>query len=90
MQIKITLPCQYLCHLVLCYCQAATVLWQVADQADTDLFLYRLGAALFGKTQSRACCFSTCWLTLLCQLLKLFVLFWWDIKVKLDGISSWG
>lgn len=62
--------------------------WWLLDQAD--LFLYRPGAASFGKTQSRAGCFSTSWLTLLCQPLQLFVLFWWDIKDELDGILNWG
>lgn len=63
--------------------------WWLLEQADPDLFLYRPGATLTEKTQSRAGCFSTSWLTLLCQPLQLFVLFWWDMKVKLDGISSW-
>lgn len=62
----------------------------VAGLDQGDLFLCSPGAALFGKTQCRVGCFSTSWLALLCQPLQLLVLFWWEMKVKLDGISSWG
>lgn len=62
--------------------------WWLLDQAD--LFLYRPGAALFGKTRSRAGCFSTSWLTLLCQPLQLCPIpvgyeswTWWDLKLEL-------
>lgn len=89
---KMTPPCQCSCHLVLCYCQAAAVLWQVADGCWIRLTCSCTGQGLlfFGKTQSRAGCFSTSWLTLLCQPLQLFVLFWWDMKVQLDSILNWG
>lgn len=57
------------------------------DQAD--LFLCRTGL-LFWENPVQGGLLQHQLLALPCQPLQLLVLFWWDMKVKLNGISRWG